>query len=260
MIEREESLYKITPENGEFPPDVITVQWVDHTIPQGLVGNTYNLPCLEDGEIKPPVSTSKAIIKQFLEFAENNHQLMFYVTKAPKLDLSNLGTEKFILYFYFALDRDNVFLPREYERIIVEVHLKEFIPTEKSASNLLDYLMIPFANRSEASFEYEIYGAKHPVPFYISWECADYAHIFDNAQAYADYRSHKATWFPNTTPHGWYFINAFYYQIIRSLRKDKAKFKAFKNDVGFFRYLVIRGTIVWCLHMETLFHPVKMVF
>ena len=78
----------------------------------GLQGNTYAIPTMQGG-----VDTIKPYVDEFIEFAKNNPELSFYVTKIG-CGIAGFSEEEIAPLFKMALDISNIHLPKDFVDIL----------------------------------------------------------------------------------------------------------------------------------------------
>lgn len=91
--------------------------------PKGLQGQSYAIITkdLKKGERSIPLSKIEEQIEEFIEFAKNHPDLLFYVTKLG-CSLAGYSVEEIAPLFKNAINVENITLPLEFWRILDENH------------------------------------------------------------------------------------------------------------------------------------------
>lgn len=82
----------------------------------GLQGQNYAIPTMQ-GEVE----IIKPYVDEFVDFAKQHLEYMFLVTKIG-CSIAGFREEEFAPLFYHAIDCKNIFLPKEFDDIIQDIH------------------------------------------------------------------------------------------------------------------------------------------
>ena len=84
----------------------------------GLQGQSYAIPTMQGG-----VETIKPYVDEFIRFAKNHPELKFLVTKIG-CGIAGFRVEEIAPLFYHAIDCKNVILPKEFDDIVLDIHIR----------------------------------------------------------------------------------------------------------------------------------------
>ena len=97
---------------------------------EGISGNTYAIPVIDQD-----LDFIKKHIDDFINFAQNNPNLIFYITRIDK-DIRDYDLDKIALLFKDSLEIDNIVLPLSYYKILQGSLLVE---PDENYNNLLQH-------------------------------------------------------------------------------------------------------------------------
>src|SRR5574344_751942 len=84
----------------------------------GLTGQSYAIPTMQGG-----VETIKPHVDEFIRFAKQHPELKFLVTKIG-CGIARFTVDEIAPLFYHAIDCKNVILPKEFDDIVVDIHIR----------------------------------------------------------------------------------------------------------------------------------------
>lgn len=82
----------------------------------GLQGQSYAIPTMHGG-----VEAIEPYVDEFIRFAKQHPELKFLVTKIG-CGIAGFTVEEIAPLFYYAIDCDNVILPKEFDDIVQDIH------------------------------------------------------------------------------------------------------------------------------------------